>query len=160
MIVSKVFFCLLVGVVAASSQEKSMASGTLTVNGTASTLSFVRTLEAQDWDMGPNHKFVQITVTKLFLSDVPVGDVEDDFDLSARGKEGTLHGLRLKFNKKGEVLSAEVYDKAFKGGINKMFPNGIHFERKVFNDKVISGKIGPGEPDDFASVKYDYTATF
>ncbi|MBI3006242.1 MAG: nuclear transport factor 2 family protein, partial [Ignavibacteriales bacterium] len=41
-----------------------------------------------------------------------------------------------------------------------MFPSGIHFERKVFNDKVISGKIGPGEPDDFASVKYDFTATF
>ncbi|MBI3006241.1 MAG: hypothetical protein HYY49_12620 [Ignavibacteriales bacterium] len=108
MTILRILCCCLVAAAAASAQEKSTASGTLTVDGKASKLSYARTLETQDWDMGPNHKLVQITVTKLFLSDVPVGDVEDDFDLSARGKEGTLHGLRLKFNKKGEVLSRDL----------------------------------------------------
>lgn len=154
--------CLLFAVAGtvASTQAQSSASGTLTVGGKAAKLTHVRALEATDWELGPNRKLVEVPVTKVVLSDTPVGDVEDDFDLGARAKEGTLHGLRLTFSKKGEVLNAEVYDKAFGTGVNKMFPSGIRFEPKASSNSVISGKITQGEPDAFASVKYAFSATF
>ncbi|MGH9427154.1 MAG: nuclear transport factor 2 family protein [Terriglobia bacterium] len=162
MTTSTIFCCLLLATAGTivSAQTSGTATGTLTVNGKASKLTYAQTLETEDWDMGPNHKLVKVTVTLVFLSDVPIGDLEDDFDLGARGKEGTLHGLRLKFNKKGELLSGKLYDKAFEGGTNNLFASRVRFEPKVFNGKLVSGKIGLEEPDDFSSVKYDFSATF
>lgn len=150
---------LVAGLTIAYAQTSSSVQGTLTVNGKVTDLTHVRTLQTEDWDIGPNHKMIKVNVVKVFLSDVPVEDIEDDFDLSARGKAGTLHGLQLKFNKKGEVLSGTLYDKSFEGGQSNMFASKVLFESHVFNNKTVAGKIST-EPDDFSDVKSDFRATF
>ena len=144
----------------AVAQTPGSATGSLAVNGTATKLTHAQTLQIEDWDMGPNHKLVKITATLVFLTDVPIRDLEDDFDLGARSKEGALHGLWMKLNKKGELLSAKLYDKAFKNGTSNLFASQVLFEPKVFNDKTVAGKVSMSEPSDLDEVKYDFNSTF
>jgi hypothetical protein len=153
------FILLTLAATDASPQTTGMVKGTLTVNGKVTNLTHVRTLQTEDWDIGPNHKMIKVNVVKVFLSDVPVEDVEDDFDLSARGKEGRLHGLQLKFNKKGEVVSGTLYDKSFEAGKSNLFVSQVMFEPDAFNDKTVGGKVVI-KADDFSDVKCDFNATF
>ena len=144
----------------ASAQPSDAATGTLTVNGKATKLSYAQALSTQDWDLGPGGKFVEVTVIKVFLSDAPIEDQEDNFDLGVRGKEGKLHGIQVTFNKKGKPSNGSLYHNAFEGGTSSMFASHILFKPKVLSDKTISGKVQMDKPNDFGGVTYDFNVTF
>ena len=141
-------------------QTPGTSTGTLTVNGKAIKLSEAKALRVKDWDMGPNGKLVEVTVVDVFLSDVPVDDPEDDFDLGVRGKGGTLHGLRMRFDRKGKVLSAKVYDSAFGEGVDNVFPTHVAFKPGSLTGKEVGGKVTVGESDDMRGTTYSAIATF
>jgi len=141
--------------------QTSEGTGTLTVNGKAATLRYANALLTKDWTLGPNRKMVEVDVIKLALSDSPLEDVEDDFDLGARGKMGTLNGLRIVFSNKGELLSGNIYGKDFEHGTSPMFVSHVLFDRKILNDKTIAGKLRLDEPaSGFGGPTYDFDITF
>ena len=151
---------LVVPGIAASAQTSGTATGTLTVNGRATKLSHAQALETQDYTLGADRKLVQVTVIKVFLSDTPIEDQEDHFDLGVRGKEGKLHGLQVTISKEGEPLSGALYHKAFQNGALSMSLGGALFEPNVFNDKTVSGKVRMEKPMEFSGVTFDFDVTF
>lgn len=159
MMISKILYCLLV-VAAASAQTPGTATGTLTVNGKATKLSYAQAFPTQDWIMGPDHKYVLATVIRVFLSDAPVEDQEDHFELGLRGKGGKLHGLQVTFSKEGKPQGGALYHEALQTGAVSMFPGTTLFKPKVFNDKTVAGKVSMEKPFDFSGVKFNFSVTF
>ena len=161
MITSKSFLCmLLVAAASIAVGQSGSVMGTLTVNGKAIKLSNALALQTKDWTLGANHKMVEVDVIKLILSDLPVDDVEDDFDLAARAKTGNLNGVRLEFGKKGELMSGNIYHKAFEGGTSSLFTSHIIFEPKGLTDKTIGGKVRMDKPVEMGGPKHDFNVTF
>ena len=144
----------------ALAQTPSTSTGTLTVNKKSMTLAHATALQLRDWDMGPDGKLVEISVVDVFLSDVPVDDPEDDFDLGVRGKGGKLHGVRMRLNPKGQVLSARVFDNAFQEGVDNVFPDHVQLKLKQFDGKGVGGKVEVKEADDMRGNAYKFVATF
>lgn len=158
----KIFLILLsIGAVSlAWGQTPATATGTLTVNGKPTKLTHALALQTTDWTLGPNHKMVEVPVIKVVVSDASIEDVEDDFELGAEGKEGKLHGLRIELSKKGELMSGNLYTNAFETGTTGLFMSHVLFERKVLDDKTISGKIRADESMDIGGVTCNFDVTF
>lgn len=151
---------LVVAMAVASAQTSGTASGTLTFNGKATKLSYSQAVKAQDWIFGADHKPVLATVIRVFLSDMPVDDQEDNFELSVRAKEGKLHGLQITFSKDGKLLNGSLYHEAIQSGVESIFLSTVLFERKVFDDKTVAGKVGTKTPIDLSGKTLDISITF
>lgn len=156
----RILFCFIVVASNAFGQTSSPAVGSITVGGKATNLSYVLALQTKDWTLGANRKLVEVNVVKVILSDTPVEDVEDDFELGARGKLGNLNALRLVFGMKGDLMSGNIYHKNFEGGTSPVFMSHVLFDRKTLNDKTIAGKVRLDEPVDFGGPTYDFNITF
>ena len=155
--------CLLLAMACtfASAQTSSIATGTLTVNGKATQLSYAQALEAEDWTFGADRKPVRVTVIKVSLSDAPIEDQEDNFETFLRGREGKLHAVMLTFNAKGEAVEGVIVHHAFtNGAISFSGANVARFERKTFDDKTIAGKVWSGMFGEFQGITYDFSAAF
>lgn len=154
-------WALMVGTVSlAIGQSSGTASGTLTVNETAVKLGHALALQTKDWTLDAKHKMVEVEVVKLILSDSPVDDVEDDFELGARGKAGNLTGVRLEFTRKGELMSGNVYQKAFDGGTTSLFTSHIIFKPKGPIAKTIAGTVRTDQPMEMGGPKHEFNITF
>ena len=156
-------FCVLLTVAGtyAAAQTSRTATGTLTVRGQATKLSYAQALATEDWTFGADRKPVRVTVIKVSLSDAPVEDQEDNFETFLRGREGKLHAVLLTFNAKGEAVEGAIVDRAFSNGaITFSGANVARFERKAFDDKTIAGKVWAGKSGEFQGIIYDFSATF
>jgi len=162
MSLSRILLCMVLSGAASLTfgQTSATVNGTLTVDGKATKLSNALALQTKDWTLGANHKMVEVDVIKLVLSDSPVDDVEDDFELGARGKAGTLNAVRLVLGKKGEVMSGNIYHKAFEGGTSGLFTSHIIFESKAMNNKTVAGKVRMDKPMEMGGPKHDFNVTF
>lgn len=110
--------------------------------------------------MGADHKFVRVPVTKVFLSDTPVEDQEDHFELGARGREGKLHGLQVTLNKDGKPLDGTIYHEAFQSGAVSLSEGTALFEPKVLIDKTVAGKVWMEKPLEFSGVTFEFSVAF
>ena len=145
----------------AAAQTSGTATGTLTVSGKATQLSYAQALEAEDWTFGADRKPMRVTVIKVALSDAPIEDQEDNFETFLRGREGKLHALLLTFNAKGEAVEGVIVHQTFtNGAITFSGANVARFERKTFDHKTIAGKVWAGKSGEFQGITYDFSAIF
>ena len=156
------FFCVLLAVAGsvAAAREQGTVTGSLTLNGKATKFSHVRAIKAEDWTFGEDRKPVLTTVYRVLLSDTPFDDLEDNFELSAMAKQGSLHALLFTINKKGEVLGGSVYHQASETGVENMFASRLDFQSKTVNDKKASGKLQTVEPMSLSAGNLEVKATF
>jgi hypothetical protein len=155
--------CLLLAMAStiAAAQAPGTATGTLTVNGKVTQLSYAQALAAQDWTFGADRKPVLVTVIKLSLSNASVEDQEDNFETFLRGREGKLAAVLLTFNAKGEAVDGVIVHHAFSNGaITVSGANVARFERKTFDDKTIAGKAWTEKSGEFKGVSYEFSAGF
>ncbi len=151
---------LIVAETVASAQTSGTATGTLTVNGKSTKLSYTQAVKAQDWTFGADRKPVLATVIRVFLSDVPVDDQEDNFELSVMAKGGKLHGLQISLSKEGKLLSGVLYHEAAQNGAESIFLSSVLFDDKVADEKTVGGKFRAKTPIDLSAGKLDFNATF
>ena len=152
---------LLAGTVG-SAQTLGNASGTLTVNGKATKIITAQALEIQDWTYDSKaRKFVAVKAVKVSLSDVPVEDLEDNFEKFLRGREGKLHAIVLTFNTKGKATDGELIHETFTNGAISFSGSDVaRFERKTLDNKTISGKVSVGKLQEFNGVTYEFSVAF
>lgn len=143
-------------------QNPGTVTGTLTVGGKAIKLSNAQALEADDWDYdAQNHKFVPVKIVRVFLSDAPVADIEDNFDMFLKAREGKLHAVSVNINRKGEVGNGMVIHQAFSSGaITFSGSNQTRFQRKVLDAKSIAGKVSTVTKQEFQEVTFEFKLTF
>jgi hypothetical protein len=143
-------------------QTSGTAGGTLTVSGKGITLNSVRALEANDWDYDAKaRKMVPVKVVRLFMSDAPFEDIEDNFEMFLRGREGKLHALLLNFTAKGEAGDGQLVHQAFTNGAITFSGSDVaRFERKAFDGKTIAGRVWTGAPQEFQGVSYSFDIAF
>lgn len=157
---SKLLACAFAFAAAQAAWGQASVTGSFTVNGNVTKIGGATVLQTKDWILGPDKKFVEAVVIKLGLSNSPIEDIEDDFELGVRGKEGTLHGIRIELSKKGNLMSGNVYDAAWEGGTASIFTSHVLFEPKVFTDQSIAGRIRMDGPAELNGVKFDFDITF
>ena len=161
--ISTILYWLMLPVVGtfAPAETSGTATGTLTVNGKATELSYAEALETKDWALGPNQKFVEVTVIKVCLSDEPVSDEEDNFDTFLRGSENKLHAVLLTFSAKGEVTDGILIHQAFTNGAITLSGSDVaRFERKSLDSKMIAGKVSGIKTEEFKGAAFNFSVSF
>ena len=97
---------------------------------------------------------------RVLLTDVPVAEEArgDVFAVSRLAREGTLHGIEVVVDAKGEPMTGFLFLDAFAGMVSVA---GVHqFERKTLERKLISGRMFTDGPRTFSGVSWEYDVTF
>lgn len=137
-------------------------SGSLTVNGKAVHLTNAQAMDVQDWEYNfKTKKYAPIRVVRVFLSDAPVDDIQDNFDLFLKGRQDKLHAVLITINKKGVTSDGQVIHQAFTNGAISFSGEGLaRFERKVLDAKTVAGTLRTDAPQEFEGRTYEFNVTF
>ena len=157
---SLICLLLIVATAIALTRKPGTATGTLTVSGKVTRLSFAQALKTQDWVFGADNKPHLATVMMVFLSDEPADDLEDNFELSVRAKEGKLHGLLITFSEKGKPSNALLYHQSVNNGTESIFTSKFLLEKQIITDTTISGNVRTTEPVDLSAGKFSFSVTW
>lgn len=155
-----IFLLISATLTVASAQTPGMATGNLSVNGKMTKFSNAQAMKTQDWTFGADNKPVLSTVFILLVADAQADDLEDNFELSVRAKEGKLHGLLLTLSEKGALLSGSIYHDGEETGMESIFTSKIRFKKNLLNDKTISGKLETGGTMDISAGKLTFSVNF
>ena len=153
---ASVLFLTLMTATAARAAAPGTASGTLTVNGKPSALTYaLATTQKNPFD-------AKKTDVVLLLTNVPVAPaaMADDFGRMKLAGKGNFSGVEVEIDPDGDVISGTLYSPEFKKFSGMISATGMHkFEGKVSGSSV-EGKLFIPKDDDFAGYTYRYDATF
>ena len=136
-------------------QSPENATGKLTVNSKTTELRYAYARERKDI-FDPKVREVRVV-----LSDVPIDafDMEDDFAVGQLGKQGTVHGVEIRFDLKGELRGEALIHEA-SGDSSTTWLGQDTYERKQFDGKTVAGKLTTDKPFTIGDLTIEVTATF
>jgi len=153
--ISATFACLLLtgAQVTASAQTTSGTSGSLTVNGKVTQLRNAQAMKAQHYGFGANGTPVLDSVTVVFLSDASADDLDDNFELVVKAKQGKLHALLLTITSAGKLSDGTLYHDALKDGAESIFTSHANLKLTKSNAAAVAGSVKTTERLDLVDAK-------
>jgi hypothetical protein len=134
------------------------ASGTFTVNGKATKLTYAYATAKPDSSDKTKEEIV------LILSDVPLTQAvlrdPTPFGLQDLTRANKLHAISIRIDSSKAITSTSMYDRAFKMGSVSVAGSNIKLDVKTLDKTTIAGKVYTAKPDDFNDVPYEYAVTF
>ena len=145
-----------VAAAAAMAQTGNTCDGTFTVAGSTAKLKFASAAVDSLFSSGAKEH------VRVVLSDVqvPPETAADDFALQKLMRDGRLHAVVLIISPDKQVVSTQLYDSAFKMDSVSSAGTNNRFDATSFGRNRVAGKAYTRAPDDFRSVRYEYSATF
>jgi hypothetical protein len=130
------------------------AEGTLTVNGTRTSLKYAYA-SAQPGFFDKSKEDIHV-----LLSDVPLTDEQraDVFELIGLARAGKARVIEVVLDADAHPISGSFFTLPFEGMVSA---TGMHvFEQTAFENKRIAGRLYTDGARTFQDVTYEYTATF
>ena len=148
---------LFAAVVIAAGPEEGTASGKLTVDGKTTPLTHAYARAQKGF-------FDKTKVDILvILSDVAISEeaLLDEFARIKMAAEGKLHAVEVVLNDEKQAVSGGLLHDAFKETQGYVSVTGIHaFQAKIFDTKMVEGKLSTEKTGEFMNKKFEYSATF
>jgi len=146
-----------IAMIAAAAAADGIATGTLTVKGTATKIAHAYAMSV------PNPMDKSKPAVRLVLSDVAIDPkaLGDVFGLQDLTRAGKLHAIEALVSVPDQaVLGTQMYDPAFKMSSVSVAGTNIKLDVKTLDKTTFAGKLYTGKPDDFNNVPFEYAITF